>query len=69
MRYQHHGEEWKPININDEFVRFKGEENIPVTELQNGFFSCMDRSDAHVISNPNSYEGLYFTLIKIENKI
>lgn len=26
-------------------------------ELQNGFFSCMSKSDAYVISNPNSYEG------------
>ncbi len=26
-------------------------------ELQKGFFSCMDRSEPYVISNPNSYEG------------
>ena len=57
MKYQHHCAEWEPVNINDEFVRFKGEENISIEELQEGFFSCMDKSDAYVISNPNSYEG------------
>lgn len=56
-KYWRHGPEWEPININDEFVKFKGEENCSIEELQNGFFSCMEKSDAYVISNPNSYEG------------
>lgn len=38
-------------------MKFKGEENIPINELQNNFFSCMERSDAYVICNPHSYEG------------
>lgn len=57
IRYWHHGTEWEPININDEFVKFKGEENTSIEDLQKGFFSCMEKSDIYVICNPNSYEG------------
>ena len=38
-------------------MKFKGEENTSMEDLQKGFFSCMDKSDIYVISNPNSYEG------------
>lgn len=38
-------------------MKFKGEEDKTVQELQDGFFSCMDECDVHVISNPNAYEG------------
>lgn len=57
MKYWHHGEEWEPINNTDDYVRFKGEENASPFELQEGFLSCIDQSDAYVICNPNSYEG------------
>ena len=57
MKYQPHGEEWEPINNTDDYVRFKGEENASAFELQEGFLSCIDQSDAYVICNPNSYEG------------
>lgn len=62
MRCWPHGEEWEPINSTDDYVRFKGEENIPASKLQEGFFNCMDRSDAYVICNPNSYEGFMVSI-------
>lgn len=56
------GAEWEPININDTFVKFKGEENASIEDLQKGFFSCIDKSDVYVISNPNSYEGFMVSI-------
>lgn len=55
-------EEWEPINIKDEFVKFKGEEKTSSSELQKNFFSCIEQSDAYIISNPNSYEGFMVSI-------
>lgn len=52
------GDEWIPINKDDSFIRFKGEKNRSIAELQDGFFDKMDLSDAYIICNPNSYEGM-----------
>ena len=43
-------------------MKFKGEENTSIEDLQKGFFSCMDKSDIYVISNPNSYEGCMLSI-------
>lgn len=51
-------DEWIPINKDDSFIRFKGEENRTIEELQNAFFDKMYLSDAYIICNPNSYEGM-----------
>lgn len=52
------GTDLTPINnSNNEFVRFKGEENISMKDLESNFLSCIENSDAFVICNPNSYEG------------
>lgn len=52
------GEEWVPVNQDDSYVRFKGEEEKSAVELQEGFYDSMEQSDAYIICNPNSYEGL-----------
>lgn len=52
------GDEWIPINKDDSFIKFKGEEDRTIAELQDGFFDKMDLSDAYIICNPNSYEGM-----------
>lgn len=43
------GAEWVPINKDDSFIKFKGEENRTMEELQEGFFDKMDLSDAYII--------------------
>lgn len=52
------GDEWEPINNGESFVKFKGEENKTVQELQDSFFEKMRMSDAHVICNFESYLGM-----------
>ena len=52
------GDEWEPIDNSKSFVRFKGEENNTVQELQDSFFEKMRISDAHVICNFDSYLGM-----------
>ena len=32
------GEEWTPINVEDKFVRFKGQEGMNSVDLQRSFF-------------------------------
>lgn len=49
--------EWEPINTEDAFVRFKGEEEKSIADLQKGFFESMEKSDAYIICNPNGYTG------------
>lgn len=51
------GSEWTPINKNDSFIKFQGQENKSIKELQDSFFDAMAKSDAYIICNPNSYEG------------
>lgn len=52
------GEEWSPINKNAEFIKFKGEEDKSIKELQDGFFDKMEESDAYIVCNLNSYQGM-----------
>lgn len=51
------GEEWTPINLKDDFVRFKGEEYMSAVDLQKGFLDAMKQSDAYVIVDYNGYIG------------
>lgn len=43
-------------------MKFKGEENTPIEDLQKRFFSCMDKSDIYVICNANSYQGFMVSI-------
>ena len=52
------GGEWEPINIDDEFVKFKGEEDIPIKVLQEEFNQKINyEADAFVVVNSNGYIG------------
>lgn len=51
------GEEWTPINSEDGFVKFKGEEYMNPVDLQKGFLDTMLKSDAYVIVDYNGYVG------------
>lgn len=56
------GGEWEPININEEFVKFKGEGDIPREILQGEFYRkiCED-ADAFVAVDGNGYLGYTIT--------
>ena len=57
------GGEWEPININDEFVKFKGEDEIPIETLQNEFYcKVLQDADAFVVVNSNGYLGYTATV-------
>ena len=52
------GNEWEPININDEFVKFRGEENIPIEVLQSEFYRKINIiADAFVVVDRGGYLG------------
>ena len=52
------GNEWEPININEEFVRFRGEENTPAKVLQSEFYRKINTTaDAFVIVDRDGYIG------------
>ena len=56
------GGEWQPININDEFVKFKGEDEVPREILQNEFNrKICDDTDAFVAVDSNGYLGYTVT--------
>lgn len=51
------GSDWEPINNNASFIKFKGEENTPIFNLEEGFLNSMLQSDVFVICNANHREG------------
>ena len=56
------GGEWEPININDEFVKFKGENEIPREILQSEFNrKFCEEADAFVIVDGGGYLGYTVT--------
>ncbi len=69
------GSEWEPINIEDSYVRFKGEEETSIQELQTEFYrKILEDADAFVIVNKDGYLGstatnevLYASVINLTN--
>ncbi len=52
------GNEFEPINVNDEFVKFKGEENLPIEILQGEFYRKINIiADAFVVVDRDGYIG------------
>lgn len=50
--------EWEPIDINSNFVKFRGEEDKSAEELQKSFLESMLKSDSYVICDHNGYMGM-----------
>ena len=49
--------EWEPNIDENENVKFNGEENVPISDLEANFLYNMISSDIFIIHNPNSYVG------------
>ena len=49
--------EWEPQEDDEGSIKFKGEENISISDLEVNFLYNMISSDIFVICNPNSYVG------------
>lgn len=49
--------DWEPMQDENGSIKFKGEQNIPITELELNFVNNMLLSDIFVICNPDSYVG------------
>ena len=52
------GGEWEPINLDDEFVKFKGEETVPREVLQGQFYGKINEiADVFVVVDKDGYIG------------
>ena len=49
--------EWEPSITENGFVKFKGEEDKSIKDLENGFLDKIVEADAVVVYNPRGYVG------------